>query len=88
MTHDTNPYEERARATKAFKLARVLRLADVDADTYRHADDDFRAYVARKAKVREPSDASWQLAIDTLEAMREDRYLEPGVEYDPHDDEG
>lgn len=65
-----NPYEERARAIKSFKLARVIVRAcrtDPDADLLGgfaacSDDDDARVRTAFLARVPLPSDQTWEVA--------------------------
>jgi len=60
----------RARSIKAFKIARILSLTDASTFALWGADRKFRAFVADKAGVNMPSDASWDLAIEMLDVMR------------------
>ncbi len=71
MNDTTNEHEARARAAKAFRLARVLRGADdVPTEQWLTADAELRERVASVAKVRKPSDETWRMAVDLLGVMR------------------
>lgn len=68
----TNEWEERARATKAYKIARILSLSDVGTlDEWRAASTEVRERVATIARVRVPSDQTWAMACDLLHQMIE-----------------
>lgn len=62
-----NPFEERARAVKAFKISRVLvravRNTDYPADRLPTATQAERDAAARLAEVRSPSERTWDLAV-------------------------
>lgn len=62
----------RARSIKAFRIARILNLTDAPIVNLATADHEFRQFVAAKADVNEPSDVTWQMALDMLDAMRRD----------------
>jgi hypothetical protein len=69
-----NEWEQRARATKAYKLSRVLRFAlehpDLNVDDLRPLwfDHEFRATCAEHAHIRPPSWLTWEMACDLLAA--------------------
>lgn len=67
-----NPWEYRARAVKAYKIARVLRTVPMDADAWRAAAPHTRERVAELAQVKYPSDLTWEAAIDVLAAMTDE----------------
>jgi len=67
-----NEWEERARASKAFKIARVLSLAGVPIEEWRTATTDQRVRVAVVAHVNSkppPSDRTWTMAVDLAAEM-------------------
>lgn len=71
---DGNIHEERARAVKAFKLARICEhMMGINPDiTVAHmaqCDEVMRLRVARAARVRVPSEATWELVIEMLHAF-------------------
>lgn len=77
----SNEWEARARATKAYKIARVLHTVaevtpegwePVTADEWRVITEELRHRIAVLAKVNPPSDATWQAAVDVLVEMRTD----------------
>ncbi len=65
-----NPYEERARAIKAYRLSRVMLRTIVEHDhtveDVRNADAHTRKLAARVAGCRPPSDATWDLVCALL----------------------
>jgi hypothetical protein len=68
-----NPYEEQARAVKAFKLARaarrLMRETDLPIEAFTNADEEARKRFARFAGVqskRAPSEATWQIMLALL----------------------
>ena len=64
-------YQERARALKAYRLARVLcAAADVPPEEWADATPGIRDRVAVIAQTRKPSDLTWRMAVDLLEEMR------------------
>lgn len=64
-------WEDRARAIKAFRIARALRRADLPAADWRDAPESIRDRAAEQADVRAPSDRTWQIAVDLLEQWQE-----------------
>lgn len=66
-----NEHEERARATKAFRLSRVIVRAIRNDETglltiesMRDVDDSFRRRIAALAETNPPSPTTWTMAVD------------------------
>lgn len=79
---ETNPYERRSRAVKAFRLARVVvhasAAAGLDAAAWLDAPAPLRSRVAALAGTRPPSDETWRAAVaiaaETLDARYHRRH--------------
>lgn len=62
----TTAYEERARATKAYRLADVLTAHRSSASSAAALPDEGRTLVAELAGTRQPSEATWALVCEIL----------------------
>jgi hypothetical protein len=75
---DDNPYRDRARAVKAYKLARVATLMlreqpELPIEALEGASVGQRARIAELAGVHEPSDATWTVTIGLVREMLAER---------------
>lgn len=79
-----NDWEQRGRAAKAYRLARVLARYMAEAElsgftlaSWRRIDDETRRRASEVAGLkRPPSDLTWQMACDLAETMLMEAYRE------------
>lgn len=64
-------HEERARATKAFKLTRLFLTVSIPVDDVRALSVEGWAHAAKLAKVRPPSEQTKALVIQWLDDSEE-----------------
>ena len=68
-----NEWEAAARSRKAYRLCRmaehlIAEHPELTVEHFRAAESELRARIAALAKVNVPSDATWDLMLEMLEA--------------------